>query len=32
MRVQPPSKQEYEADIRKIEDFLVDAGFDAVWA
>jgi hypothetical protein len=32
MRVQPPSKQEYEADIRKIELFLVDAGLDAVWA
>lgn len=32
MRVQPPSKQEYEADIRKIEDFLVDTGLNAVWA
>gem|GEM_PF-6877044 len=25
------SKQEYEADIRKIECFLADAGLDAVW-
>lgn len=30
-RVQPPSKQEYDEDIRKIESFLVEAGLLAVW-